>query len=214
MSSAKVIYVHGVWMPGEEMLFVQRHLKQRHSLSGHLFDYPSVKGTLDENAKLLGEFVTGLDADAVHVIGHSLGGVIALRMLSLYPGAPRGRVVCMGSPLCGSRAAEFLHSTDWGSVIIGKTISEGVVRGTANEWATEVTNNREVGCIAGTVSIGLGRLVAKFDEENDGTVAVSETRLPGIADHVCMSVTHSGMVLSRRVADQAAHFLMNGKFAA
>ena len=100
-----------------------------------------------------------------------------------------------------------------GSVIIGKTISEGVVRGTANEWATEVTKTREVGCIAGTVSIGLGRLVADFDEENDGTVAVSEPRLPGIADHVCMSVTHSGMVLSRRVADQAAHFLMNGKFA-
>ena len=74
MSSAKVIYVHGVWMPGEEMLFVQRHLKQRHSLSGHLFDYPSVKGTLDENAKLLGEFVTGLDADAFsrYPIGPSL----------------------------------------------------------------------------------------------------------------------------------------------
>ncbi|HLT90697.1 MAG TPA: hypothetical protein VKZ85_07110, partial [Woeseiaceae bacterium] len=50
------------------------------------------------------------------------------------------------------------------------------------------------------------------DEENDGAVAVSETRLPG-AEHLVMPVTHTGLVWSREVADQVATFLRTGHFA-
>jgi pimeloyl-ACP methyl ester carboxylesterase len=213
MTESIVIYVHGVWMPAEEMLFVRNHLQKKYSLQGRLFDYPSVKGTLDNNAKLLADYISDIDAENVHLVGHSLGGVIALRMLSLYPDAPHGRVVCMGSPLTGSRAAHFLHSTDWGGMIIGKTVTEGVVHAAANEWANEVTETREVGSLAGNVSMGLGRLVANFKEENDGTIAVSETRLKGATDHICMALNHSGMVLSKDACDQVAHFLQNGRFS-
>ena len=90
MSDSIVIYIHGVWMPGEEMLFVRNYLQKKHSLQGRLFDYPSVKGSLDDNAELLADYISDIDAENVHLVGHSLGGVIALRMLSLYPDAPQG----------------------------------------------------------------------------------------------------------------------------
>ncbi|MGH8193036.1 MAG: alpha/beta hydrolase, partial [Woeseiaceae bacterium] len=66
--------------------------------------------------------------------------------------------------------------------------------------------------IAGTLGMGFGRLVATFDEDNDGTVTVSETRLPGARDHLSMQLTHTGLVWSARVADQIAAFLWRGEF--
>jgi hypothetical protein len=41
---------------------------------------------------------------------------------------------------------------------------------------------------------------------------VAETRLDGAADHLQLSVSHTGLVLSARVADQTAAFLRLGRF--
>lgn len=207
-----VICLHGMWMPGSEMAYVKRQLENEHKFSCHLFSYPSVKATLDENAALLADYIASLQASQVHLVGHSLGGVLALRMLATNPDASVARVVCLGSPLTGSRAASMLHEHEWGNAILGKSIAEGVVAHAASEWAATVTGFREVGIIAGTVPLGLGRLVASFKEENDGTIAVSETRLAGARDHICMPVNHMGMVVSKDVTDQIAAFLLRGEF--
>jgi len=212
MSRGIVVCVHGLWMPGEEMLFVKHQLEKNHDWQCELFSYPSVRGTLDENAELLADFVHNLAGDTIHIVGHSLGGVIALRMLSLETTAIGGRLVCMGSPLSGSRTAANLHKSDWVSPLLGRSISDGVVGQAAAEWATSATARYEVGSIAGTMSVGMGRLVARFEGENDGTVAVDETELQGMTDHLCMPVSHSGMVLSTDVVDQVAAFLKHGKF--
>jgi hypothetical protein len=66
--------------------------------------------------------------------------------------------------------------------------------------------------IAGDASIGFAQFVAEFEEDNDGTVAVSETQLAGARDHMIMPVSHNGMLLSSRVVDQAAAFLKRGEF--
>ena len=210
---AGVVLLHGIWMPATEMRFVKRHLEAQHGFDAHLFDYPSVLGTLNDNAERLRQFVTDLGVEPVHLVGHSLGGVIALRMLALHGNVPAGRVVCLGSPLCGSRVAEFWQRRDWGNLVLGKSLPDGVVHQAANEWAAHVTDTHDVGIIAGTLPKGTGRLVAKFDEPNDGTVAVSETRLPGAADHLTMAVSHTGMVVSKDVVEKTAVFLETGRFA-
>ena len=73
-------------------------------------------------------------------------------------------------------------------------------------------HERELGIIAGTQSLSFGRLVVDFDEPNDGTVAVSETRLPGAKAHLSLPVSHSGMILSARVAHEVGQFLEHGRF--
>ena len=60
---------------------------------------------------------------------------------------------------------------------------------------------------------GLGQFVARFDEDSDGTVAVSETRLPGATDHITLPVSHMGMLLSARVAGEVGAFLEQGRFS-
>ncbi|MFQ5982093.1 MAG: esterase/lipase family protein [Woeseiaceae bacterium] len=207
-----VVCLHGVWMPGVVMTLVKRRLESEYQYRAHLFSYPSLRGTLDENARSLAGFVAHNGFDKIHLVGHSLGGVVALRMLALEPEAPVHRVVCRGSPLCGSRAASHLNQKDWGNTMLGKSVTAGVVDEAANQWAEDVCKTRDIGVIAGTVPVGVGRLLTSFDEDNDGTVAVSETRLPGVKDHLCMPVTHKGLVVSNDVIDQAAAFLKRGEF--
>jgi pimeloyl-ACP methyl ester carboxylesterase len=211
MSKPDVIFVHGVWMVGSEMMFVRRHLREEYGITGHLFSYPSVRGMLDENAQLLADFVEQQE-QPVDIVAHSLGGVVTLRMLATGSRDDVRRVVCMGSPLSGSRAARHLTQHNWGQSILGETIAEGVVGDPADRWAAGATERHEVGIIAGTHALGLGRLITNFDGASDGTIAVSETRLPGAKDHIEMHVSHSGMVVSRAAADQVAAFLQRGEF--
>jgi hypothetical protein len=72
---------------------------------------------------------------------------------------------------------------------------------------------RELGLIAGTRAVGIGRFFAGFSEPNDGTVAVRETRLEGATDHLLLPVSHMGMLLSARVADECGRFLRDGRFS-
>lgn len=216
MSAGTIVFVHGIWMPGSIMTWLKHQLETRHGFTGRIFGYWAVRVGLDENAALLAEFAAAAEREAgggpVHLVGHSLGGVLALRMLEEHPEAPDGRVVCLGSPLCGSRAAIGLKRWRWGGELLGRTITAGVLEEPASRWCAPVTEGREVGVIAGNRSIGGGRLLAGFDEDNDGTVAVSETRLPGARSHLVLPVTHTGLVWSAEVADQVAAFLHKGEF--
>jgi len=212
MTQETVVFVHGIWMPGAEMWFVKRHLRREHGLNGRLFSYPSVRGTLDDNARKLADLVIGTGIPTVHLVGHSLGGVVALRALATVPDMPPGRVVCLGSPLNGSQAAGHLDERNWGHKILGRSLTAGVINEAASSWARDVVAKREIGVIAGTVSVGLGKLFTTFDADNDGTVAVSETRLPGLRDHICLPSNHTGLVFSKEVAEQTAAFIKRGEF--
>ncbi|MGI9237103.1 MAG: lipase family alpha/beta hydrolase [Woeseiaceae bacterium] len=207
-----VVCVHGFWSHGTGMYLIKRRLEREFGFRALLFSYPSVRGSLDENAAALATFIQSQDIDSAHIVGHSLGGVLALRMLANDPDALPGKVVCLGSPLTGSRAAEFLDAQVWAEDIIGRSLSAGVVEAAASEWASHVCEQREIGVIAGNVPLGFGRLVADFQEDNDGSVGVSETRLAGVADHLVMPVSHKGMLVSSDVADQAGSFLKRGEF--
>jgi pimeloyl-ACP methyl ester carboxylesterase len=207
-----VVCVHGFWSHGTGMYLIKRRFENEYGMRSLLFNYPSVRGTLDENAAALAEFLRIEGADGAHIVGHSLGGVVSLRMLANHADAPPGRVVCLGSPLTGSRSANFLSRQDWAEPILGLSLSKGVIDEPASTWASEVCAARDVGVIAGNASIGLAQFVAEFEDDNDGTVAVSETQLPGACDHLVMPVSHNGMLLSGSVVDQAAAFLKRGEF--
>ena len=207
-----VICVHGFWSHGVGMFLIKLRLEKEYGKRVMLFSYPSVRGTLDENAAALAKFIQDQGLTRTHIVGHSFGGIVALRMYANDANAPPGRLVCLGSPLAGSRAAEFLSKQDWAEPILGRSLAAGVIDESAVEWATHVCAQREVGIIAGTVPLGFGQLVAEFDEDNDGTIGVSETRLEGARDHLIMPVSHKGMLVSSDVVDQAAAFMQRGEF--
>lgn len=206
MDTGAVILVHGLWMTGLELMLLRRFLENA-GLRVSRFRYATVEGAFDENLERLHVFISGL-AEPAHIVGHSLGGVLSLHMLCRYPDAPVGRVVCLGSPLTDSVAGRSLARSRWSAWMLGKTLSEAVLREPLVHWS----GPRDVGVIAGTRSAGLGRIVANLPGPNDGVVCVSETRLSGITDHIELPVSHTGLVLSREVAEQTDYFLRNGRF--
>jgi hypothetical protein len=66
---------------------------------------------------------------------------------------------------------------------------------------------RELGIIVGTSSVGLAKLLVPFQEQNDGVIAVSETRLPGAKEYLHLPASHSGLLLSARAARETESFL-------
>lgn len=203
-----IVLLHGLWMHGLTMEPLRRRLRQHHGFDIHTYDYPSVAQGLNANVKRLAEFLTGIRVRKLHLVGHSLGGVLALRTLAKMPAAPPGRVVCIGSPLVDSRVAREFAGWRGGNAMLGKMIRESVLE----EPLKSYEGRREVGVIAGDFGFGIGLAMNTLAGAHDGTVAVSETQLPGISDHVVLPVSHTAMLLSRQVADQTAHFLKHGKF--
>jgi hypothetical protein len=72
---------------------------------------------------------------------------------------------------------------------------------------------RDIGVIAGSVPLGIGRVIAPdLPAPSDGVISVEETRVPGMRDHIVLDVNHSGMLISRAVAHQICAFLRDGMF--
>ena len=207
--------LHGLWLTGIEATLMRRRLADRYRFDARQLHYRTVRSTLTENAEHLRAFITDELRPSpdvpCHFVGHSLGGLVILKMLTDWPEAPAGRVVCLGTPLAGSAAAERIASLPGGDSLLGKSIAEGVLSASASEWARRF-DDRDIGVIAGTLGVGLGRLVAKLPEPNDGTVTVEETRWDGLADHLELAATHTTLVTSREVIDQVAAFLNHGHF--
>ena len=203
----KVVTVHGLWMRGASMAVLRRRLEP-HGFEVSDFTYPSVTGSLAANVAALAAHVDAVPGDSVHLVGHSLGGVLICAMLqSLRP--PRlGRVVCLGSPLKGSRTAARLARWPGGQRLVGSCLAEVHARGGFSCWPPGV----EVGSIAGRMPLGVGRLLGPFAEPNDGTVAVAETAIAGAADQIVLPVAHMALLWSTAVAAQAEHFLLRGRF--
>ena len=206
---AHVVYVHGLWMPGEESLLLRHRLAQEFALTLHAFRYSAASASMSAITARLDEFVRELEAPEVHFLGHSLGGLVIHRFLERFPAQPPGRAVFLGTPCVGSRAAERAGRFAPVAHLMGQSVAEELLQPRERRWRHE----RPLGIVAGTQPIGFGQLLADFDEDNDGTVAVSETCMPGTTDHLVLPVSHLGLLLSERVAHETGLFLRQGRFS-
>lgn len=204
--SETVVLVHGLWMHGI-VFFAQRYWLAQHGYVAKTFSYPSVRGSLDQNSQLLARYLSGLPGSTIHVVAHSLGGLVVLNMLA-QTSAPRiRRVVLMGSPCSGSYCASILLNIPLLAGIVGRSI-----RDSSERTCWEVPGNVEVGVLAGNRSFGLGHMIFGLPRPNDGVVSVEETRLAGCSDAITLPVSHSEMLISKDCAKQAGYFLNNGRF--
>jgi pimeloyl-ACP methyl ester carboxylesterase len=208
MQGDAVVYVHGLWLSGQEAFLLRRRIESARGCVWHNFSYYSVWQSLAEITRALDAFVRGLGAPHVHLVGHSLGGLVILRCLEQYRDLPPGRVVFLGTPALASRTARRVGRFRIGRAVMGPVVAAELLRDHERSWRSD----RELGLIAGNRSLGAGRLMSDFDGENDGTVAVAETRLPGATAHLTLPVSHTGMLLSARVAREVGSFLDHGRF--
>jgi len=196
-----VFLLHGIWMRGFAMGLIARRLREA-GFNTRVFDYASLFHGADVSATRLAEAVQYAPGERVHLIGHSLGGLVALLATEGLDRA--GRTVCLGSPLLGSEAARRVAGiAPWAMGESGQRLCTGL---------TAWTGSRDVGVIAGRLPFGLAQMLGGFADDSDGTVRVAETRLPGIRAHHVLPASHTGLVFSGEVADASVHFLNTGTF--
>ncbi|MFZ1099622.1 MAG: alpha/beta fold hydrolase [Steroidobacteraceae bacterium] len=205
---AEVVYVHGLWMPGDESLILRHRLAQEFGLALRPFRYSAASSSMLAIAERLDQFVRELEAPIVHLVGHSLGGLVIHRFLERFPQQPEGRVVFLGTPCVASRAAVSAGRFAPVVQLMGEAAGE-LLEPRERLW----THPHQLGIVAGSQPLGVGHLLAQFNEDNDGTVAVSETRMPGATDHLVLPVSHLGLLLSSRVAREVGTFLRDGRFS-
>ncbi len=205
-----VVVVHGLWMNGAEAGLLRHRLADEHGFPTVQFQYGTFEAGFNANADRLRDALDRIESPRIHLVGHSTGGVMALVALQRRPLAKPGRVVCLGSPLKGSMAAEKLAQLgEFGAAILGQTGREGLVgRVLGDDFRPE----RDVGSIAGTTAVGAGMLLGILPEPNDGTIAEVETKMPWLKDHLSYPVTHTGFLVSPEIALQTAFFLRHGMF--
>jgi pimeloyl-ACP methyl ester carboxylesterase len=116
-----VVYVHGLWMTGIEGIAATAFGQGTRCRDTDV-RVPSVGAGIAANARSLAKRLSRLRADTLHLVGHSLGGVVICKMFEEGGGASflPGRVVLLGSPVAGSRAAHRLPNgrsagSSWGA---------------------------------------------------------------------------------------------------
>ena len=147
----------------------------------------------------------------LHIVAHSMGGLLARAYLAQRRPPGLGRVVMLGTPNGGSELADRLLRFRPYRWLFGPA---GQQLGTRRDDALVQllgTVDYPVGVIAGSRTWDpLGLLV--LPRPHDGKVPVARTTLDGMADHITVPVGHMMLPWHPRPLRQTLHFLRHGRF--
>lgn len=178
------------------------------------FDYAAVSQSPEQILRHLARQVRALNAPEVHFVCHSLGGLVVRHLLAREPDLPVGRVVTLGTPHTGSRIARRLAHWRLGRTLLGHSLDLGLGGvGLPPPLTVPRPLGQEIGSLAGTLPLGLGAVMEPLVRPHDGSVALCETQIAGLSDHLALKVSHLGMLASVAVAHQIRYFLACGRFA-
>lgn len=202
-----VVLLHGIGRGRASMAVLEARLGPR--LGGfeiRRIGYRSLAGGIDAAAEeVLGRVrEIARRRPALHLVGHSMGGLVALRMRELGPDLPPGRTVQIGSPNLGSGLAGLLARIRPARAAFGPALAE-----MARPFRAEIPE--DTGAIAGTGGVpGITRLYGVAGP-NDGKVSVRSAW--GSARHrTRVGASHALLPFSAAVARQTASFLRYGHF--
>lgn len=141
----------------------------------------------------------------IHLVGHSLGGIIALRLKRERPDLPIHRVVQFGSPNLGSSVAENLKESPIATLFFGPILAE-----LAEDLTTSEERDPDVAAIAGDeFPVGVTKVYG-VNEPNDGLVTVSSAWGREAGLRLTAPTIHTGLPLSQSVAKATVEFLKTG----
>lgn len=206
-----VLLIHGILMNPLEMRYLGSQL-EKSGFNVHYVYYQSVLKSPAENAAIIQDKIKQLNLPNLHLVGHSLGGVLLMHLFDQLDDneneLPEGKVVMLGSPVKGSWIAKKVSEWPIVSPILAKSMPNALSGVDIPDWNTD----REWGMIAGTKGQGLGLLTGGLPGKSDGTVLLEETFHPKQKEHIEVDKSHTALLFSKEVADLTSHFLNSGTF--
>jgi pimeloyl-ACP methyl ester carboxylesterase len=202
----EVVLAPGLWMPATAMALLAGRLA-RAGYTPHLFAYRG-RSPLDANVERFARWAREvLGGRPAHFLGHSLGGVLVLDMLNAHPEVAAESVVLLGAPVRGCLAGRRLGAARIGRWMMGAC---GALWGERDaRWQRDAP----LGVVAGTLPLGLGRVLGRLPDVNDGVVRVDETEVAGMAARALVAQGHSMLIVSGAVESLIERFFASGRFA-
>lgn len=211
-----VIVLHGLH---HSPIFVQPLVKllKQHHYRTYAHRYYSLKDDITTHSASLHQHLlaTCHTNTRLHIVAHSLGGLVARHFAATYPQWHIDKIVTLGTPHAGSVCANYAKR--YTAPLIGNAYL-GALDGTC----PPLPDGIKLGVIAGNKPLGIGRLfLAHYshsqrlvgdNKANDGTVYVHETYLPNACDHLVIESTHTGLIYHPRAHQQLLYFLQHGQF--
>lgn len=219
--SSHIVLVAGLYSPAFVLQPMARRLRKKgYTVSVFSRHYPLTGGIAA--AARLREHLQSLDAEELHLVAHSYGGIVLLRLFEQLQqagatGSLRKRIhssIFIASPLAGAQLAVHLAQGRAGFFwqrILGKSLQQGL---SGSRPPPEIPRNSAF--ITGNRKSLLSKLLQRDAETGDGLVRFSETLAADQPDshHVSLPLTHAGLLFSRRCCLLVDEFVCNGRFPA
>ena len=192
-----VSLVHGFFANSRTMTVLGQRLDRRGYLA-RPWGYWNMRCSILEHAEAFSRELARLDTDravgTIHLVTHSMGGIIARAALERFRPRKLGRFVMLAPPNHGSFVA---------------TATAGVLGGVFKPVA-ELTTAPD--SLVNLLGMPTGVDVGVIAASRDALVATESTRPDVPHAHVTIPCLHSSLLFRRDAADLVASFLATGEF--
>ena len=206
-----VVLLHGLARGQGSMARLGGYLR-KHGFETWSHTYPSRRHSIAYLASALTDQLVDIAGERpLYAVTHSMGGIIVRHLRD--PRLHWTRIVMLAPPNQGSRLAAGLVRNPLFKWFYGPAATE---LADASAWPEPAA---PFGVIAGTRSLALSNVTSwtvgrRFPPgvRNDGTVAVDETKLPGMAAFAEVDATHTWIMNSPSVHALVLAYLRRGSF--
>ncbi|MEI8018282.1 MAG: alpha/beta fold hydrolase [Schlesneria sp.] len=212
MKGPAVILIHGLLQSSRCMVKFGANIEKA-GYSAVEFDYPSTQVSIPEAARYLNQLIQSLDGiDEINFVTHSMGGLVVRAYTMEYDDPRIKRMVMLGTPNQGAELADLTQQY-W--ILRTAAGPGGRQLGTRTDGLIPKLPipKFEFAVIAGSrgTPTGWNPLIPGDD---DGTVTVASTKLPGAADFTTVYALHSRLLWSDEAHQHTINFLKNGRLRA
>lgn len=209
MSGHAVVLIHGIVRSSKSFHKMAEALR-KDGYTVICFDYPSTQVEITQSADYLHQLLKSLEGiEKISFVVHSMGGLVVRCYLLDHADDRIERMVMLGVPNQGANMADILRNNLLFRLVFGPAGGQlGINAGFINSLPTP---KWEFGVIAGArgKESGYNPLIPGDD---DGTVSVESSRLPGACDFATVPCLHSFLMNHADTIAYTRHFLKTGQF--
>jgi len=208
-----VIVLHGLGRTAFSMSLIEKALSRENYLVWNE-GYPSTSGNIEKlSVTTLREglgFCELNEAQTVHFVTHSLGGILVRQYLQHNTISNLGRIVMLSPPNHGSEVADLFKDYALYQLVLGPAAGQ---LGTDRDGLTGQLGpvKAEIGIITG-VSSSDPWFSPVIPGDDDGKVSVESAKLDEMSDFLTVPNGHTFIMRDETVIKQILYFLREGTF--